>query len=292
MAKKKVDPLQAKAAKQKKIAIGGGVLLLLLVVLQGPGLMKKLKGPSGPDWRTAAPAATSTTATPGGLALPTLGGAAPVAAAPTAGPTAALVADTPPTAAVGQLASFGRFQSKDPFASQIPTVGTTTTPVPTPPSAPGSGTGGTGGTGATPGGGPAAPPTPPAPAPTSAVISVNGIQGAVTAGADFPQASDAAPTATPVFHLISLTQKTAKVAIAGGSYANGAPSLTLTVGKPVTLLNTADGSRYTLKLFPQGTQLPAAGASSDSGAVTPAPAAPASTTTTSSTTTSSTTTTP
>jgi hypothetical protein len=56
---------------------------------------------------------------------------------------------------------------------------------------------------------------------------------------------------------VSLTQKSAKVAIAGGSYADGAPAMTLTVGTPVTLQNTADGTRYTLLLEPQGTQVPA-----------------------------------
>jgi hypothetical protein len=32
--------------------------------------------------------------------------------------------------------------------------------------------------------------------------------------------------------------------------------LTLKVGKPVTLVNTADGTRYTLVLQPQGTVAP------------------------------------
>ena len=45
-----------------------------------------------------------------------------------------------------------------------------------------------------------------------------------TSGAVFQQAGIA------LFHLVSLTQKSAKVAIAGGSYADGAPALTLTVG--------------------------------------------------------------
>jgi hypothetical protein len=50
------------------------------------------------------------------------------------------------------------------------------------------------------------------------------------------------------------------------------------VNKPVTLVNTADGTRYTLLLYPQGTSVPAGGASS-SGSATPAPAAPTTPTT-------------
>ena len=60
--------------------------------------------------------------------------------------------------------------------------------------------------------------------------------------------------------------------IAGGSYADGAAALTLTVGVPVTLQNTADGTRYTLLLEPQGTPLPTS--------TTPTSTTPTSTTTT------------
>jgi hypothetical protein len=291
MAKKAIDPIKAKEAKQKKIAIGGGVLLLLLGALQGPGMIKRLKGPTGPDWRTAAattPAAT--TPVPGGVALPTLAGTPTDTT--TQASTSGLVADSTPTASVGQLASFGRFESKDPFASQVPVSGTQTATVSTP-SAPGAGdgsSGGSGGSGGTGGGAPPTPPTPPSPAPTTAVISVNGVQGSVDVGSDFPAATEASPNVTPLFHLISATATTAKIAIAGGSYADGAPSITLKVGKPVTLLNTADGTRYTLKLFPQGTKVaePTTTGSSSDGAT---PVVPAATTTTSTTTPAVTTTT-
>ncbi len=102
------------------------------------------------------------------------------------------------------------------------------------------------------------PKTPPAPLPTTAVISINGELSSVTVGTDFPLAGVVFQQAgnSPLFHLVSLTQTSAKVAIAGGSYANGAPALSLTVGTPVTLQNTADGTRYTLLLEPQGTQVP------------------------------------
>jgi hypothetical protein len=75
-----------------------------------------------------------------------------------------------------------------------------------------------------------------------ATISVNGIAGTVTVGGSFP-------TSAPVFTLVSLTRASAKIGIAGGSYENGAATVTLVKGKTVTLMNTADGARYTLRLL-------------------------------------------
>jgi len=84
----------------------------------------------------------------------------------------------------------------------------------------------------------------------------------VTAGGNFPAAN-------PLFQLVSVSASVARVAVVGGSYANGSPTLTLRVNKPVTLANTADGTRYTLTLQPQGTVAagPAA-APSSSGSTT------------------------
>ena len=44
----------------------------------------------------------------------------------------------------------------------------------------------------------------------------------------------------------------AKIGIAGGALASGAGTVTLRPGKPVTLVNTADGTRYELKLVSTG----------------------------------------
>ena len=52
---------------------------------------------------------------------------------------------------------------------------------------------------------------------------------------------------------MSVTAHTAKISIVGGSYASGAPAVTLTENRPVTLMNTADGTRYKLILKPVGT---------------------------------------
>ena len=40
----------------------------------------------------------------------------------------------------------------------------------------------------------------------------------------------------------------ATIGIAGGNYENGAATITLAKGKTLTLMNTADGTRYVLRL--------------------------------------------
>jgi hypothetical protein len=114
------------------------------------------------------------------------------------------------------------------------------------------------------------------------VISVNGLSEEVASGGNFPVANPVA-SSNGLFQLVSLTAKSAKVAVVGGSYASGSQTLTLNANKPVTLVNTADGTRYTLLLYPQGTAAPAAGATPPSGGSAPSaptPTAPAGTTTT------------
>jgi hypothetical protein len=109
----------------------------------------------------------------------------------------------------------------------------------------------------------------------TAVVSVNGTLMTVTVGSDFPQPSATAPSATPMFHLVSLGSNTAKISIAGGSYTSGAPTVTLRVNKPVTLMNTADGSRFKLILKPQGTPVPGEGSTGSGTSTTPTVTLPA-----------------
>ena len=61
------------------------------------------------------------------------------------------------------------------------------------------------------------------------------------------------PTPEPLFVLRSLTKKQAKISVAGGSFDGGKP-VTLKLGKKVTLVNTATGVRYVLKLVYTGAQ--------------------------------------
>ncbi|HEY2370971.1 MAG TPA: hypothetical protein VGH82_00340 [Gaiellaceae bacterium] len=272
MARKSVaDQAKAKAEKQKK------TLIVLAVVLAGAlaygvHTMMSLNSSGGPK-PEAAPVTTTPTSAPATSstplpAAPTLSGVTPTgtsAPASSGSISQQLVSAVQAPANVGQLQSFSLFESKDPFHAGGPGSSTSGT-------SGGSGTGSKGsGTTSKPPKAPPAPPAPPTPPPTSAVISVNGSSEMVLTGANFP-------AATPEFQLVSLTDTTAKVAVAGGSYASGAPTLTLKVNVPVTLVNTADGTRYTLELYPQGTVAPTE--SSSSGSTTTTDTTPATTTTT------------
>jgi hypothetical protein len=104
--------------------------------------------------------------------------------------------------------------------------------------------------------------------PSNAVISLNGELMSVAADSDFPQSGATFNRVGAIFHLISLTQKTAKLSIVGGSYASGAKAITLHVGEPLTLQNTADGTKYVLILQKQGTPAPAASAAPGSATTT------------------------
>jgi hypothetical protein len=232
---KKVD-LKAKAKRQKIIAAGGGVLLLAVLAFQVPRTMKMLnaKPPPPPPAEvapgTAVPSDPSVLPTPGAVG----GGAAPTAS----GDGTLVDSDPAPTPATGQLISFGRFASKDPFVEQIDETtaggGGGSTPAPS-------------GPGEIPVGG-AVPAGPAAGSPGvagSAVISVNGVQETVSAGGEFPKDS-------PVFRLVKVVGGEARIGIAGGALASGSPTVTLRKGKAVTLVNTADGTRYELKLVSVG----------------------------------------
>jgi hypothetical protein len=236
------DKAKLKAQREKKLAIGLSVVLVAVLAIEGPKTMKMLNSkPNAPVVAASAAPTTPAAATPATPVVPAATGAAP------ATPSSSLVSAVQPSVDPGQLRAFQRFASKDPFKAQVAVapagggsgpVGGTSAPKPASPPAP------------------KVPPAPPAPAPTSAVISLNGELAAVTVDGDFPTSGTVFNHAGAIFHLVSLTKSSAKVTINGGSYASGAPALTLTVGKPVTLQNTADGTRYTLVLEPEGTQVP------------------------------------
>lgn len=229
---KKVD-LKAKAKRQKIMAAGGVVLLLGILAIQVPRTMKMLNAEAPPQ---PPPAAAPVAAGTDPSVLPTPGTAA--GATPVAATSDTLTdSDPPPLAGAGQLVAFGRFASKDPFAQQVdPDKG-----VPTGASESGSTSGTPGTTGSTPG---VVAPSPSGPV-TSVVIAVNGVEETVAVKAEFPKAE-------PIFRLVSASATTAKIGIAGGALASGQASVTLRKGKPITLVNTADGIRYELKLVGVG----------------------------------------
>jgi hypothetical protein len=232
---RKVD-LKAKAKRQKIIAAVGAVILLGVLAIQVPRTMKMLNA------QAPAPPAASATPTSGDPSvLPTPGSVGGTTTTPAAGDGSGgtlIDSDVAPTPEAGQLVSFGRFQSKDPFKQQIDL------------DAAGEGGGGEEepaepGAPAKPGGMTPGKPGEPAAAAGTAVISVNGVEEVVAVKAEFPK--DA-----PVFRLASIAGGKARIGIAGGAFASGSPTLTLEQGTPITLVNTADGVRYELELISVG----------------------------------------
>jgi len=126
MAKKQVDPLKARQKKQKILLAVLGVVFLGLVAFEVPKVMKKLHPappvrPSASASTTPAPAGTPT------LAAPSLGGAqSPGLTTPSS--TGSLAAAPAPTVQDGQLTSFSRFASKDPFAQQLSDTNSSSSP--------------------------------------------------------------------------------------------------------------------------------------------------------------------
>jgi hypothetical protein len=266
MAKKQIDPLKAKQKRQKIVAAVLGVVFLGLLAFQLPRVLKQLH-PKAPP--AASAATTPTAAPPPGtptLAAPTLQGAGQTSTTSTDS-TGSAASGTVPQVQDGQLTSFSRFASKDPFAQQLSDTKTSSA------GSPPSGSGSSGSTPSSPGTSAGGSGT--APRPGSAVISVNGTLYTVPTGTDFPQASPTDPSIVPLFHLVSATAHSAKVSIVGGSYATGATTITLQENKPVTLMNTADGTRYVLILKPLGTSVATAKPTTTTSTTTTVPVPPA-----------------
>jgi hypothetical protein len=224
---KKLDP-KAKAKRDKTIAAVAGVVLLGVLAFAIPMTMKQLKSQQAP----AAAAATSTPSTT------------------TPAPTASLVAaGGTSTVALGQLTSFSRFDSKDPFSQQVDAHAVVVLV--------GIGKKGRAGNpgSSPPGARPSSPPPPPRVAPlppNAAVITVNGgPPQKISVGQDFPLAPF-----DPLFHLAAVGRGTAKISIAGGSLSDGRATVTLRKGHPLTLQNDADGTQYELRLLWTGTGVP------------------------------------
>jgi hypothetical protein len=244
---KKTD-LKAKEKKQKIIAAVGAVVLLGLLAFQVPRTMKMLNQSSAPP----PPPATAPSTVPTDPSVLPTPGAVGEGAGPTASGGGTLVdSDLQPTAASGQLEAFGRFSSKDPFVEQVKEPGSggggsgassSGSGGSKQPSSPGDGgvVGSPSGPSGSKGGG-----SSPSAAAGSAVISVNGTEETVAVGGNFPKDS-------PVFRLVKLVGGEARIAIAGGALASGDPTTTLRKGKTLTLVNTADGTRYELKLVSVG----------------------------------------
>ena len=249
-----VKTLAERRVRRQKIFIAIGSVLLLAIL--GYELPKLLGGESD---KSAVPGLTIVS--PGAGVV----GAAPPVPAGKLPPTdrVVVVRDS------GQLISFGLFESKDPFVQQLSTVEeptavpapppptkTTTTPESTPPTSTVPQEPGVGVTPVvtTPSSTPGAPVTPgltpgtttpatPAPVPTEALISTNGLCERIAVNGTFP-------TSENIFRLVSIAKdgKSVEIGIVGGSFDSGQPTATLKLGGKLTLVNTADGTRYVIEL--------------------------------------------
>lgn len=228
------DLREAKDRRMKKIAIGGSVLLVIVLAFEVPKMLHRGSASSTPP-----PAATTdTTATP---TTPSPG-VTPVASLPSAN-TQLTNSDLPPKRSKAELFSFSHFAGKDPFVQQVQntTLGSTS----------GASAGSSGGSSTAAPANITAAKITKASAPsvrtlatTGAVkITVNGRIETVRVGGSFPSSN-------PLFKLISASAGSVKIGIANGAYASGAHAVSLTPGRTLTLVDTADGTRYKIRLLP------------------------------------------
>jgi hypothetical protein len=233
--KRMQDLREAKDRKMKKVLVGLSVVLAVVLAFEVP---KMLKGSGGSSATPAA--ATTTDATTGATSV------APATTAP--GTAAAAVmpvansklpnSDTQPKVSKSQLYSFSHFSGKDPFVQQVQDL---TAGLPDQENQGSSTSTKIGSTGTT------AAVTHQHKSRTLAVsgaarISVNGRVQVVRLGARFPSAN-------PLFRLVSMSGGVARIGIATGSYSSGAKTVSLVSGRTLTLVDTASGIRYQIRLL-------------------------------------------
>jgi hypothetical protein len=238
--KKMEDLRAAKDRKMKKVAIGLSVVLVAVLVFEVPKVLNSGGGGSTPatavattpDTSTAAPTTGAPTTTPPGTAA---------AAVTTTASTKLPNSDTLPKVGKAQLYSFSHFAAKDPFVQQVSVA-------PTQGAQSGSSTTSSGSSSTTSGStGTAAAVTQHQSTRVLAVtgaarISVNGRVQIVRTGTSFPSSN-------PLFRLVSVGNGVARIGIATGSYSSGARTVSLVAGRSLTLVDTADGIRYELRLL-------------------------------------------
>jgi hypothetical protein len=231
---------QGTSRKQLFIVIGLGVALLAIVALQAP---KFLGGGS----EAAAP--TSTT---GALPTSSTAGGTPATVSFSQGKGAVLagvklVQGVAPKPAPGQLASFSLFVKRDPFVQLVKDADATAASQDGEPAGVKVSNGGGGGAGGvTASGGTPSSSVPQSSQLTNATIWVNGSDNAVEVKGRFPKSD-------PTFVLAGLKPKVAQIGVVGGSFTGGG-TIPLKMGQTLTLVNTATGARYTLRLVYTGAQ--------------------------------------
>jgi hypothetical protein len=227
------DIREAKDRRAKRLAIGGAVLLVAVLAFEMP---KVLKGHGG---SSSTPPAATTTTTPGyGSTTPANTAVASASPAVLPATNAKLTtSDLAPRRLKSQLYSFSHFAGKDPFVQQVSAADITSSPTGTSSTSGGSG-------GASSSSAPSAHQTAARMlAQTGAVtLQVNGKTQTVRVGQSFPSSN-------PLFKLVSVSHGLVRIGIASGSYQSGAQTVSLVSGRTLTLVDTADGVRYQIRLL-------------------------------------------
>jgi hypothetical protein len=144
--------------------------------------------------------------------------------------------DLAPRRSKSELYSFSHFAGKDPFVQQVSASDITSSS---------SGTSGAsgGGSGAKKASSGAQTTSARMLARTGVVtLQVNGKTQSVRVGGNFPSSN-------PLFKLVSVSRGLVRIGIASGSYQSGAQTVSLASGRTLTLVDTADGVRYRIRLL-------------------------------------------
>jgi hypothetical protein len=241
---------QGTSKKQLYFVIGGAVVLALLLAIQLPKLLGGGSETAAPTTTGAVPTSSGTTGTPG-----TTGGAVNASGSGAVLAGVKIVPGVVVAPGEGQLASFSLFQHRDPFVQLVKESAAAGSQDGEPVGAGGvkvSNGGGAGGPKAGAGGGGVivsggTPGTVAGPSQlTTATIWVNGSDESVDVKKKFPKTD-------PTFVLLSLKPKAAQIGVVGGAFTGGG-AITLKMGQSLTLVNTATGARYTLRLLYAGSQ--------------------------------------
>lgn len=266
----KVDAVAAKRRQQIIVLAVGGVLLAGLVMLQAPKIMHHGKQSSTTSASTSTSSSGTDSTTTGTTTTPDSGsttGATTTPSATPAIPAPAIIANGPaakvagvivrsagaPRPDEGHLWSLSRFKARDPFVQQVVDKSATATSG-TGASTSGSTSGSSGGAttaagGAKTGAGKAGVVVPTTVTPAAIAyltLMVNGNAQQLTL-------KDVFPKAQPTFVVRGVAKNVVKIGVAGGKFVGGAV-VKLELGKAVTLMNTATGQRFVMKLVYTGSQ--------------------------------------
>jgi hypothetical protein len=228
---------EAKDKRMKKVAVGLCVVLVAVLAFEVPNVMHRGNSSAAPPAATTA-TGTSTTATSlPGTAPATVPGTTAAAVLPAAS-TKLPNSDAQPQRTKSTLASFSHFSGKDPFVQQVATAAPTG--VQTAGATTSQGSSGSSGSASSGTSKPKKVRT--LAANGTARIAVNGRIETVRVGGSFPSAN-------PLFRLVGISNGVARIGIANGSYTSGAHTISLSGGRTLTLVDTADSIRYTLRLI-------------------------------------------